>query len=243
MKTIIFNGSPRKNGDTVVLIHELMEHLEGEVLVVNAYESQIKGCVDCRFCWKHPRCAFADFQDLDQAIRNADNLVIASPIYFSEITGELLKILSKTQVYWSGRFIRHDQVIVKPKKGGVMLAYAGNCNLKYPLHTADLLLRNMGVEEIFTPVTAGDTDNYPAKEDEASLAQARELAKFLNEPIKPIKPVQPVQPGQPVQPVQPERSNQGAGPETSEIKNGAEESDGTNQVNIPKNSEATPQAK
>lgn len=188
MKTIIFNGSPRKDGDTVVLIRELMEHLEGEILVVNAYESQIKGCVDCRYCWKHPRCAFADFQELDQEIRNADNLVIASPIYFSEITGELLKILSKTQVYWSGRFIRHDQVIVKPKKGGVMLAYAGNCNLKYPLHTADLLLRNMGVEEIFSPVTAGDTDNNPAKDDTKSLAQARDLARFLNESIKPVDP-------------------------------------------------------
>lgn len=185
MKTIIFNGSPRKNGDTMVLVNELMKYLEGEVLLVNAYESQIKGCVDCRYCWKNPRCAFPDFQELDQAIRVADNIVIASPIYFSEITGELLKILSKTQVYWSGRFIRHDQVIEKPKKGGVMLAYASNCNLKYPLHTADLLLRNMGVEEIFSPVTAGDTDNIPAQADQASLAQARDLSNFLNQPLKP----------------------------------------------------------
>lgn len=189
MKTIIFNGSPRKNGDTMVLINELMEHLEGEILLVNAYESKIKGCIDCRFCWKNPRCAIPDFQELDQAIRNADNIVIASPIYFSEITGELLKILSKVQVYWSGQFIRHDQVIPKPKKGGVMLAYAGNCNLKYPLHTADILLRNMRVEEIFTPpVTAADTDNVPAQDDKKCLEEIRQLAKFLNEPIRQNEP-------------------------------------------------------
>lgn len=184
MKTIIFNGSPRKNGDTMVLIDELRRQLEGEVLLVNAYESKIKGCIDCRFCWKNPRCAIPDFQELDQQIRNADNIVIASPIYFSEITGELLKILSKVQVYWSGRFIRHDQVIPKAKKGGVMLAYAGNCNLKYPLHTADILLRNMRVEEIFPVVTAADTDNVPAKDDRKCLAEIQQLAKFLNEPIR-----------------------------------------------------------
>lgn len=191
MKTIIFNGSPRKNGDTMVLIKELTAHLEGEVHLINAYESKIKGCVDCRYCWKNPMCAFPDFQEVDQMIRSADNIVIASPIYFSEITGDLLKILSKTQVYWSGQFIRHDPVIKKPKKGGVMLAYAGNTNLKYPLHTADLLLHNMGVVEIFLPVTAGDTDNIPAKDDQASLAQARELANFLNQPLLTTPPSPP----------------------------------------------------
>lgn len=182
MKTIIFNGSPRKNGDTMVLVNELMAHLEGEVLLVNAYESKIKGCIDCRYCWTHPRCAIPDFQELDEAIRAADNLVIASPIYFSEITGELLKVLSKVQVYWSGRFIRHDQVIPVPKRGGVILAYAGNCDLKYPLHSANILLRNMRTTEIFQPVTAADTDNVPAKDDEKSLAQVRALARFLNTP-------------------------------------------------------------
>ena len=43
MKTIIFNGSPRKNGDTKAMIHYLKERLQGEVLVVDAYDSPIKG--------------------------------------------------------------------------------------------------------------------------------------------------------------------------------------------------------
>ena len=185
MKTIIFNGSPRKTGDTMVLVRELLDYLEGEVLIVNAYESKIRGCIDCRYCWEHPRCAIPDFQELDQKIREADNIVIASPIYFNEITGELLKILSKVQVYWSGRFIRQDQVIEKPKRGGVMLAFAANCQLKYPMHTAEIILRNMRVEEFFPVVTSGNTDNLPARDDEMAKEQARELAKFLNEPNRP----------------------------------------------------------
>ena len=36
MKTLIINGSPRKNGDTVSLINVLTEHLTGEYKIVDA---------------------------------------------------------------------------------------------------------------------------------------------------------------------------------------------------------------
>ena len=41
MKTLILNGSPRKNGDTVSLINKLTEQLDGEYKIVNAYYSDI----------------------------------------------------------------------------------------------------------------------------------------------------------------------------------------------------------
>lgn len=47
MKTLIFNGSPRKNGDTVGLINEFIKELDGEYKIVNAYYCDIKPCIDC----------------------------------------------------------------------------------------------------------------------------------------------------------------------------------------------------
>ena len=181
MKTIIFNGSPRKNGDTKAMIHYLKERLQGEVLVVDAYDSPIKGCVDCRYCWTHPQCAFEDFKEMDQRIRDADNILIASPIYFNEVTGILLNLLSKVQIYWSASFLRKEQMIPKPKRGGIIFAYAGNCNLKYPEHTCRILLKNMRVEKMHPTVTSNDTDRVPAKKDEKAMASLEELAAFLNE--------------------------------------------------------------
>ena len=35
MKTLIFNGSPRKNGDTVSIINKVTDGLEGEYKIVN----------------------------------------------------------------------------------------------------------------------------------------------------------------------------------------------------------------
>ena len=86
MKTLIFNGSPRKNGNTVSLINRLMELMDGEFKVVDAYRSNISPCMDCRYCWKQPGCAIDDeMQEVYRYIEECDNIVIASPIYFSEL--------------------------------------------------------------------------------------------------------------------------------------------------------------
>lgn len=182
MKTLIFNGSPRRQGDTAAMIEYLSQRLEGEVRVIRAYESPVKSCVDCRWCWTHPQCVFPDFQELDGWIREADNIVLASPIYFNEVTGELLRVLSKVQVYWSAAFLRREQIIPKAKRGGMIFAYAGNCDLKYPEHAARILLRNMRVDSIHPTVYSADTDRVPARDDQACLEMLTELAAFLNAP-------------------------------------------------------------
>ncbi len=46
MKTLIFNGSPRPQGDTVSLIDYLMKYLDGEVRTVDAYRCDISPCID-----------------------------------------------------------------------------------------------------------------------------------------------------------------------------------------------------
>ena len=99
MKTLIFNGSPRKNGDTVSHIKEFVRNVEGEVKLVNAYSCDIKPCVDCRFCWEQEGCCQKDeMQEIYDYINECDTIVIASPIYFAELSGQLLAILSREVV-------------------------------------------------------------------------------------------------------------------------------------------------
>ena len=42
MKTLILNGSPRKNGDTAFLQQEFLAHLKGEYGVIHAYDGKIR---------------------------------------------------------------------------------------------------------------------------------------------------------------------------------------------------------
>ncbi len=81
MRTLIFNGSARKNGDTQSLIEELTRQLGGEVLIVTAHDCSVRACSDCRHCWEKPECSIQDsWQQIDPYLRSCDNVVIASPV-------------------------------------------------------------------------------------------------------------------------------------------------------------------
>lgn len=83
MKTLIFNGSPRKNGETAYMIRTLQENLGGDFKVVNAYRADIRPCIDCRWCFDHAGCAVKDeWQEVLSYIEECDHIIMASPVYF-----------------------------------------------------------------------------------------------------------------------------------------------------------------
>lgn len=182
MKTLIFTGTPRKNGDTMTLVNELVSHLQGEYKIVNAYDCNIKPCIDCRYCWKNEGCSIDDeMQEIYDYIQECDNVLIASPLYFSELTGPLLSVTSRLQTYYCAKFIRKVKPIEKEKKGGVILVGGGDGSIDKAYSTSRILLKDMNCTEIAPVVYSHNTDKVPSKNDIAALEAARELAKFFNE--------------------------------------------------------------
>ena len=122
MKTLIFNGSPRKNGDTMTLVNECLKHLKGSFKIIDAYDCNIQPCIDCRYCWENSGCFLDDeMQEVHNYIQECDNILIASPLYFSEITGQLLAVTSRLQTYFCARVFQKGKSIEKEKKGGVII--------------------------------------------------------------------------------------------------------------------------
>ena len=123
MKTLIINGSPRKNGNTATLLNELKKRLNGEVFQVDTYYAKSSPCYDCRHCWTNAECVIKDeMQDVYKIIDEADNVVIASPIYMGNLTGSLLNWASRLQYFWVSRRIRKvEPISTKNRKGAVVL--------------------------------------------------------------------------------------------------------------------------
>ena len=181
MKTLILNGSPRPMGDTAQLINKVTEKLAGEYRIVDAYRCNISPCVDCRSCWKKPGCAIRDeMQVVYDYLQGCDNVIIASPIYFSELTGKLLDVGSRLQTYFCARYIRKDEPVMKSKKGAVILVGGGSGNTDTPYNTACTLLRLMNCVRIHEVVYSGDTDKRPAIQDETALAGIDSILDFFN---------------------------------------------------------------
>lgn len=181
MRTLIFNGSPRANGDTASLIQLALQDLQGEYKVVNAYRDDISPCVDCRYCKEHPGCAIHDgMEEVYRYLEDCDNIIIASPIYFSELTGRLLDVGSRLQMYFSARFFRGERPVSKPKKGGVILVGGGDGGMEKAHSTARTLLHLMNCRDIHELVSCHCTDKMPAIEDGQAMAGVRSLVRFLN---------------------------------------------------------------
>lgn len=181
MKTLILNGSPRKKGETAFMIEILSQELSGEIKVVNAYTADIRPCVDCRWCFKNPGCAVKDeMQEVLAYIEECDHIVLASPVYFEEITGMLLAMLSRLQTYFSARYIRKEEPVPMKKTGCILLAAGSIGPREKAESTAEMLLRQMSCESLGT-VYVDKTDKVSVRERKDIREQIISLARIMKE--------------------------------------------------------------
>lgn len=182
MKTLILNGSPRRNGDSAHIINRLVEELEGEVIIVNVCEEEIQGCIDCRYCWDASDCSHQDamfyIYDLLDVV---DNVVLSSPVYFSELSGYLLTYATRFQRYYAERVLRKDHEFkMKAKKGALILAAGGDCkDIHRPIETADIIFRHINTISVGTIYTM-QTNSIPASQDTSLEFQIESIAMLLN---------------------------------------------------------------
>lgn len=184
LKTLIFNGSPRKNGNTVSVLNLLKEELNGEVIIINAYYDNIKPCVDCRYCWDNPGCIIEDdMQKVYKYIEEADNIVIASPLYFSELTGRTLDVLSRLQTYFTAKTFRNETPLKKPKRGGVILMGGGDGSMEKAFGTAICLLKHMNVKSIYPMISCHNADDIEVSKDESIQSEIKKIVEFFHKKI------------------------------------------------------------
>lgn len=95
MRILVLNGSPRPNGNTKQMVDAFTEGAAAaghQVDVVNVCRKRIGGCLACEHC--HTKGGGAcvqkdDMQEIYGLLQSADMLVIASPIYYHGISGQL----------------------------------------------------------------------------------------------------------------------------------------------------------
>jgi len=97
MKALGISGSPRKNGNTEVLVHHALipfTKAGWETREILLSEKQIGGCTGCESCVSTSICIIED--DMLQVYRDmisADVIIIGSPVYFRNVTSQLKALL------------------------------------------------------------------------------------------------------------------------------------------------------
>ena len=102
MKVVAFNGSPRKDGNTFVLINHVFHELgkEGvETELVQLSGKEIHGCIACYKCFenKDQRCAVKDdtANECIEKMTKAEGIILGSPVYFADVTAEMKALVDR----------------------------------------------------------------------------------------------------------------------------------------------------
>ena len=104
MRVVSLLGSPRPRGNSAFLADRFcrtVEPLGAEIQTFALNKLNYRGCQACMTCkTKLDRCVLKD--DLTQvldAIRDADVLVMASPIYYGEVSSQMKAFIDRTFSY------------------------------------------------------------------------------------------------------------------------------------------------
>lgn len=124
MKVVAFNGSPRKKGNTSMLIETVFKALEAEGIeteMVQLGGKDIQGCIACMKCWenKDQKCAVEKdiFNDCMKKMAKADGIIIGSPTYFADVTAETKALIDR-----SGFVARANGFLFRRKVGAAVVA-------------------------------------------------------------------------------------------------------------------------
>lgn len=182
-KTLIILGSARKGGHTASIVEELKKNLEGEIEVIDTYRlKDVSPCLDCRGCWKTPNCIVQDgMSDIYKKIEEADNLILASAVYFHSVPGPMKTFIDRCQVYWAAQ-MRKDKKLGEKK---ALLAMVGGApDFKNQFLGTEIVLK--GVAETLNCKVIGSIQL--ANSDRVSLddfpdlkEEIRRYSKILND--------------------------------------------------------------
>jgi multimeric flavodoxin WrbA len=134
MKVVAFNGSPRKNGNTICLIEKALKPLEKagiETEIVQIGGKLIHGCIACYKCFENKdcRCIQRDdvVNDCIKKMKKADGIILASPTYFADITPELKALIDRAGLVSraNGNFLRRKvgAAVIAVRRAGAIHAF------------------------------------------------------------------------------------------------------------------------
>ena len=155
MKVIAFLGSPRKDGNTELLLNKAIKGIKvsgSAVQVFNLNLIKISPCQDCGGCDETGKCIVEDeMSQIYNAIRTADRIILASPVFFFGLSAQAKIMIDRCQAFWCEKYLL-KKPIPEGKFGrkGLLLLVGGmdkEAGIKCSEATAKAFFRTISVPE------------------------------------------------------------------------------------------------
>jgi multimeric flavodoxin WrbA len=122
-------GSPRRNGNSTTLLRSVLKGAESkgariETLYLN--DLLYKGCQGCKTCSPGGHCVVKDtLTPLFAALKLADIWILASPVYFDGLSGQMKTFFDRCRHFFYKDGIRGPQLLGK-RRAVIILTYEAN---------------------------------------------------------------------------------------------------------------------
>ena len=131
LKVLGISGSPRRGGNTDLLLDEVMRGAASrgaKVKIIILNDLKIAPCQHCDACLETGNCKVMDdmhmvYRELEQA----DRIVLASPIQFMGVTAQMKAMIDRCQALWARKYIlKQPPLGSQPgKKKGIFVSVGG----------------------------------------------------------------------------------------------------------------------
>lgn len=114
MNILAFNGSPRAGGNAESLLLAALKPLQEAghaVTIVQLNELRVTPCQDCGGCVKTGICTHHDDMDaIYQKIREADRVILASPVFFYSVSAQAKAMIDRCQSFWCEKYLLKREI-------------------------------------------------------------------------------------------------------------------------------------
>jgi multimeric flavodoxin WrbA len=123
MLVLGFQGSPRKKGNTSFLLSTFMQAIEklgAQTRTIEVAQKNIIPCKEYVVCEKKGYCPIDDDikTEIYPLIRQAEVVVLASPIFFYNMTAQLKAVVDRCQTFWARKYkLKLTDPAKKTKRG------------------------------------------------------------------------------------------------------------------------------
>jgi arsenate reductase (thioredoxin) len=125
-------GSPRKGGNTDILLAAFMDKAAragASVKTIQVAKAGIAACKGCGYCEKNGTCVITDdpmATEIYGLMRQADLIVAASPVFFYGVSAQLKGLIDRSQTLWSRKYVYKLQDPLAATRQGVLFSVAAS---------------------------------------------------------------------------------------------------------------------
>jgi len=188
MKVLGLFGSPRRGGNTEILLEEALKGAEREgAEIERLYLSAltITPCTECHGCDETGTCVILDeMHKIYPKLLEADIIVLASPIFFYGVTAWAKALIDRSQALWAKRYLVKDPFMGKEgkRKKGFFIsvgATKGQRVFEGAILTAKYFFDALNAEYAGELVFRGVDGKAEISKHPEALQQAREAGRRL----------------------------------------------------------------